>query len=195
MLASWARALWHGRFAAPSPPRCCLLSLLPVSHPPRQRQLHIPPRCSQRAVLGTRYVTCASSSANTVALVVLLALVAMAAEGAPDTAAAVAKPTTAELNARPGRTLTERAHEAERRIVQKYNEHNASVADRFPKTGKTLTERAADAERKIAARYAVANDANAHNFPKTGKSLMERAAEAEKKRRENKAVTYGKKPE
>ena len=128
-------------------------------------------------------------------LVVLLALVAMAAEGAPDTAAAVAKPTTAELNARPGRTLTERAHEAERRIVQKYNEHNASVADRFPKTGKTLTERAADAERKIAARYAVANDANAHNFPKTGKSLMERAAEAEKKRRENKAVTYGKKPE
>ena len=81
------------------------------------------------------------------------------------------------------------------KINQKYNEHNASVADRFPKTGKTLTERAADAERKIAARYAVANDANAHNFPKTGKSLMERAAEAEKKRRENKAATYGKKPE
>ena len=121
-------------------------------------------------------------------VLLLLALVAMAAEGAPETAAA-------ELNARPGRTLTERAHEAERRIVQKYNEHNASVADRFPKTGKTLTERAADAERKIAARYAVANDANAHNFPKTGKSLMERAAEAEKKRRENKAATYGKKPE
>ena len=119
----------------------------------------------------------------------------MAAEGAPETAAAAAKPTAAELNARPGRTLTERAHEAERRIVQKYNEHNASVADRFPKTGKTLTERAADAERKIAARYAVANDANAHNFPKTGKSLMERAAEADKKRRENKAATYGKKPE
>ena len=118
----------------------------------------------------------------------------MAAEGAPETAAAVAKPTAAELNARPGRTLTERAAEAERRIVQKYNEHNA-IADRFPKTGKTLTERAADAERKIAARYAVANDANAHNFPKTGKGLMERAAEAEKKRRENKAVTYGKKPE
>ena len=125
-------------------------------------------------------------------VLLVLALVAMAAEGAPETAA---KPTAAELNARPGRTLTERAHEAERRIVQKYNEHNASVADRFPKTGKTLTERAADAERKIAARYAVANDANAHNFPKTGKSLMERAAEAEKKRRENKAATYGKKPE
>ena len=64
----------------------------------------------------------------------------------------------------------------------------------FPRQA-SLTERAADAERKIAARYAVANDANAHNFPKTGKSLMERAAEAEKKRRENKAATYGKKPE
>ena len=94
-----------------------------------------------------------------------------------------------------GRTLTERAAEAERRIVQRYNEHNASVADRFPKTGKTLTERAAEAERRIAAKYAEENAKNEHNFPKTGKTLMERAAEAEKKRRANKAVTYGKKPE
>ena len=194
MLASWARALWHGRFAAPSPSRCCLLSLLPCHT--RHANVSCIFRLAVHSALCWEHVTLrARRPANTVALVVLLALVAMAAEGAPDTAAAVAKPTTAELNARPGRTLTERAHEAERRIVQKYNEHNASVADRFPKTGKTLTERAADAERKIAARYAVANDANAHNFPKTGKSLMERAAEAEKKRRENKAVTYGKKPE
>ena len=90
-----------------------------------------------------------------------------------------------------GRTLTERASDAERKIVQRYNEHNASVADRFPKTGKTLTERAAEAERKIAAKYAEENAKNADRFPKTGKSLMERAAEAEKKRRMNKKETYG----
>lgn len=97
---------------------------------------------------------------------------------------------------RPGRTLTERAAAAERKIVQRYNEHNASVADRWPKTGKTLTQRASEAERRIVAKYAEENAKNDHNFPKTGKSLMERAAEAEKKRRQNKAVTYApKKPE
>ena len=174
-----------GRSAAPSP--ACLLI---IEFATRVRSYPAQPARLTLGSLSGGYIRgcTATRSLRTPRSPPVLALVAMAAEGAPETAAA-------ELNARPGRTLTERAHEAERRIVQKYNEHNASVADRFPKTGKTLTERAADAERKIAARYAVANDANAHNFPKTGKSLMERAAEAEKKRRENKAATYGKKPE